>query len=159
MALDKQEVPTITLRVKSNVPIPHRVAHADKQSGGQITYQFNPDCAIPEEYAEDLLRTYPHIFMEAKGRPDLRKYKVRDSYARMTFDQLFKKLDVPHQQKGIDLLKNLLHEQESEETEEGPDTEEVPETEETPKGTPSLPPDDNVKDPTLKERVKRVFKS
>jgi hypothetical protein len=60
------------LRVTPEVPIPHTVLIAGE------AVVFSPDAEVPNEWGESRKKHSPHIYIDAKGEPDLSKYRVME---------------------------------------------------------------------------------
>jgi hypothetical protein len=82
---------TITLRVLPSVALPHTISRKG------VPYTFAPDADVPEELGRALIKTYPNLYQEAKGKADLDRYTFTDQFKAATIDDVLKKL--PEEQK------------------------------------------------------------
>jgi len=95
----------MNLRVKVNtVALPHVVTNK------KITYVFRPDAEVPDEYGKALLKTYPNMFEEAKGEPDLSKYQVKSENKKKLLLDAINGLSEDKHLRVLEFIMNLQNE-------------------------------------------------
>lgn len=97
----------VNLRVKPAMMIPHVVTFKRKGELEPKDYIFAPDEMVPKELAEALLKNQPHVYEIAKGEPDKKAYKVKDTYEAKQIGELFKDLSQAEKTEVINLIKNI----------------------------------------------------
>lgn len=94
--------PTVLkLRVANSMQLPYVV----KRAGA--VYTFTPDCELPTDYAEALLKTYPKLYSKATGEPNMSEYTVRKDFAEKSLVDLVNSLSEEKQGILLDLVKTL----------------------------------------------------
>jgi putative lipoic acid-binding regulatory protein len=90
------------LRVKTNIQLPYVVTK------GSAEYVFKPDAVVPDDYGKSLLRTYPHVYEEAKGEADLTKYTFKKEFKNQTIVQLIGQLSEDEQVTVAEFVSKLI---------------------------------------------------
>lgn len=108
---DKDEVKKdgslVNLRVKPVLQIPHIITFKRKGEFAPKDYIFAPDEEVPKELADALLKNKPDLYEIAKGEPDKKAYKVKDTYEAKQIGELFKDLSQAEKTEVINLIKKI----------------------------------------------------
>ena len=73
----------MNLRVLPNtVQLPHVISNAG------ITYELAPEANVPDAYGAAMIRTHPKLFVEGKGKFDLKDYVFKDVFKNKTINDI-----------------------------------------------------------------------
>ena len=105
------------LRVKStsHLQLPHTISKAGKN------YVLAPDAEMLPELAEPLIRTYPNLYEEGKGAPDLKAYTFSDVFKNKSVADIIKTLPNDKKLQAFDYVKALAAGKEPEPESSDPD--------------------------------------